>query len=388
MTRYQLTPESVPLLIELAVPIERSEAVQRVARERGTPAPRLDEIFEALLTSGILKAESTLSAQSSAMSFAFGKLTDHRAMLADTSRLRGFRAAIERLVRSGDTVVDVGSGSGILSFFAARAGAKTVYGLESERIVEDARQLAADNGLARQVTFVEGDAARFSSPVPADVVMGEWIGLFLFDEWRHFEAFAKVRDSSLRKGGVVIPQRVHMFLVPVEDSRLYLDAGLGFWEVPLYGLDFRLGRARALEHPRMSLRAVHRNSFLGEPQEILDLDCATSDVHAYFFEKSWKTPCVRDAMCHGFAGYFLLDLAPGIRLDTSPFALQTHWHQSYFPMEAFFVRAGDQLMTHVKTTPDEGTGAPSLTLSLELERGEEILHRAACTYPVGDPRVV
>ncbi len=51
--------------------------------------------------------------------------------------------------------MDVGAGSGILSLFAARAGARVVYAIEGSKVAEAARRLVEKNGL-QDVVFNEG----------------------------------------------------------------------------------------------------------------------------------------------------------------------------------------------------------------------------------------
>ena len=60
----------------------------------------------------------------------FGDPGVQERLLLDRERCDRFREAIHAAVKSGDVVVDVGAGTGLLSFFAAEAGAKRVYAIE------------------------------------------------------------------------------------------------------------------------------------------------------------------------------------------------------------------------------------------------------------------
>lgn len=54
-------------------------------------------------------------------------------------------------------------------------------------------------------------------------------------------------------------------------------------------------------------------------------------------------------MFHGFIGHFTLDMAPDQVLSTSCGARETHWHQSYFPMPALHVLAGQAVTARLRS---------------------------------------
>ena len=88
----------------------------------------------------------------------------HRSMIRDRVRTEAFRRAIDAVVRPGDIVLDVGAGSGILSVFAARAGAARVYAVEQTSIAVLAQELAAANGVADIVRVIQGDVMDIEPP--------------------------------------------------------------------------------------------------------------------------------------------------------------------------------------------------------------------------------
>jgi predicted RNA methylase len=102
--------------------------------------------------------------------------------LLDSRRTRALQRGIDALVRAGDTVVDVGSGTGILALFAARAGAGRVIAVEAdERLAGWIAETVAANGLSDRVTVLTGDALRIDLP-EADVLVAELVETALIEE--------------------------------------------------------------------------------------------------------------------------------------------------------------------------------------------------------------
>jgi hypothetical protein len=74
-------------------------------------------------------------------------------MIGDSARFNAYTKAISRSVRPGDVVAEIGCGPAIFSLLACRAGAKRVYAIETEDVIDVARQIAGANGFADRVHF-------------------------------------------------------------------------------------------------------------------------------------------------------------------------------------------------------------------------------------------
>jgi SAM-dependent methyltransferase len=103
--------------------------------------------------------------------------------LVDLRRTNAFRVALRATVRPGDVVVDAGSGSGILAFLAAEAGASTVFAVEMDEVLADclSRSVAA-NHLTGIVRVLHGDVSSAPLPQDVDVFVCEMLDTGLLDE--------------------------------------------------------------------------------------------------------------------------------------------------------------------------------------------------------------
>jgi type III protein arginine methyltransferase len=105
----------------------------------------------------------------------------HVPMLRDLARNQAFEDALQRAVTPNSRVLDVGSGTGLLAMFAARAGARQVFSCEANTpLAGVAREIVRDNGYSRQVTILSKHSSDIDVDTdlggPVDLVVAEIIG--------------------------------------------------------------------------------------------------------------------------------------------------------------------------------------------------------------------
>lgn len=106
----------------------------------------------------------------------------HYNMLLDATRVGAFREAIQLAVKPGMHVVELGGGTGILSSFAARQGARVSCVERNPQLVQKARELIDGNGLADRVEVIESDAFAYLPSEPVDVVICEMLHVAMLRE--------------------------------------------------------------------------------------------------------------------------------------------------------------------------------------------------------------
>lgn len=145
----------------------------------------------------------------------------HHNMLMDRHRMQSFKSAIAYAVRPGATVVDLGGGTGVLSFFAAQA-ARKVYCVEyNPELVREARRMLAQNRHGERVEVIEADALLYMPPEPVDVVICEMIHVGMLRE-KQVEVIEAFKRRYLARFGaplpLFIPEAVIMAAQPVQQD--------------------------------------------------------------------------------------------------------------------------------------------------------------------------
>lgn len=145
----------------------------------------------------------------------------HHNMLMDDRRMQGFKAAIEQVVFPGAKVLELGGGTGVLSWFAA-ARAEKVWCVEfNPDMVTEARRLLSRNREGHKVEVVHADALEYLPPEPVDVVICEMIhvGMLREKQVQVIESFKRrYRERFGSKLPVFVPEAVIMAVQPVQQE--------------------------------------------------------------------------------------------------------------------------------------------------------------------------
>jgi histone-arginine methyltransferase CARM1 len=139
-------------------------------------------------------------------------------------------------------VLDVGTGSGILAFFALQCGAKKVYAVDASDAVHIAEKLARSNGFSEdRMVIIKGKIEEVDLPERVDVIVSEPIGFLLVHE-RMLESYVAARDKFLKPGGLMMPASGSIIIAPLSDHALFKEQSdkVAFWDCgEFFGLDLR-----------------------------------------------------------------------------------------------------------------------------------------------------
>jgi len=270
----------------------------------------------------------------------------HEDMLKDAVRTGSYSRAITRNKHlfANKIVLDVGSGTGILSLFAARSGAKHVYGVECSEVVRTAQKIVDANGLADKVTFIQGKVEEITLPVDkVDILISEWMGYFLLYE-SMLDTVLFARDKWLAPGGLIFPDQASLYIAAIEDAD-YKDEKIGFWS-NVYGFDFSCVKKCVMEEPIVDV--VDEGAIVTDACRILSLDLRTCTKESLDFVAHYKLTLQRKDFLHAFIAWFDVQFTAchkPVVFTTGPHGRFTHWKQTVFYMQDVLVCEKGETLT-------------------------------------------
>jgi len=247
----------------------------------------------------------------------------HVAMLNDRARTSSLIAGIREVVRPGDVVIDIGTGTGILAIAAIRAGARHVYAIEATNIGKSAMAVFEANGLADQITLKEGWSTQISLPELADVLVSDVIGSEPLAE-NVLEITADAVKRLLKRNARLIPNKVKIFGLPVTIPRIELmkhtftAEAVENWR-SWYGVDFSPFAEVAKNSPhKFSIKPVEALYWISLSEPVLLAEVDFKDIGQLVIDNTATVTANVSGPLDGLLEYFEMEVGQAMRYSTHP----------------------------------------------------------------------
>jgi protein arginine N-methyltransferase 1 len=311
--------------------------------------------------SPIMKGDAAAKASDYANYFcSYAELYHQKQMLMDHNRMRAYHDSImlNKSLFEGKTILDVGTGSGVLAIWAAQAGAAKVYAVEFTDMALHAKALVEKNNLTEIVEVIQTSAEDLDlGDVRVDIIISEWMGYFLLRE-SMVDSVLRARNRWLKPGGTLFPSHATMLwgAITYEEDRvekqdeytssmrdwdIFVKEMADTYKVDMSVLDKHYEREQREYYIYSSLwTELGMQHVVGQPAVVrrLDLNTCTIADAANVPKVDWSVQVDFNTRVSGFAGWFTVDFAGSegtpvkqrVVLSTGPEGGRTHWGQQVF----------------------------------------------------------
>ncbi|KAG9342937.1 hypothetical protein JZ751_015153 [Albula glossodonta] len=300
----------------------------------------------------------------------------HEEMLKDEVRTLTYRNSMfhNKHLFKDKVVLDVGSGTGILCMFAAKAGARKVIGIECSSISDYAVKIVKANKLDHIVTIIKGKVEEVELPVEeVDIIISEWMGYCLFYE-SMLNTVIYARDKWLKPDGLIFPDRATLYVTAIED-RQYKDykihckwLAISSSQLPpaiacmvsdrgwenVYGFDMSCIKEVAIKEPLVDV--VDPKQLVSSACLIKEVDIYTVKIEDLSFTSPFCLQVKRNDYIHALVTYFNIEFTRCHKrtgFSTSPESPYTHWKQTVFYLDDYLtVKTGEEIFGTINMKPN------------------------------------
>lgn len=267
----------------------------------------------------------------------YSHISIHEAMIKDKVRTQSYKLAIDKnkFLFKDKVVLDIGSGTGILSLFSASNGAKHVYAVENSSIAYFSQQIIIKNGYQDKITIIKGKIEEIELPVnKVDIIISEWMGYFLLFE-SMIDSVIFARDKWLDKNGLILPDQFNLNVALSNQGSSNRESKLNYWD-NVYGFDF--SNLKSLVNIEPSIEICNKHLICSEICKIFEIDMYTIKKEDVDFSSSWSVRIFNStsditSMISWFDVNFNKGLESKVAFTTSPYNTSTHWKQTAFYLD-------------------------------------------------------
>lgn len=286
----------------------------------------------------------------------YSLLSQQQNMMQDYVRTATYQRAIfdNSIDFEGKVVMDVGAGSGILSFFAAQTGAAKVYAVEASSMAQHANSLIKSNGMQGKIKIIAGKIEDIEIPEKVDVIISEPMGYMLLNE-RMLESYLHAK-KFLKPNGKMYPTQADLYIAPFTDEALFMEqaAKANFWnQNSFYGIDLSVLKPVAFdEYFKQPVVDTFDPRIIISPPVKHSINFLTAcEFDLLNIEIPVKYNVQAASVVHGLAFWFdvaFIGSTVPVWLSTAPTQPLTHWYQvrCLFP-QPFLVTRAAQLVGKV-----------------------------------------
>lgn len=244
-------------------------------------------------------------------------------MIADGPRINAYVAALRQAIRPDSVVIDLGCGPGFFALVACQLGARRVFAIEPDNIIQVGRDAARDHGVADRIEFIQSLSTKVTLPEQADVIVSDLRGILPWFQ-QHIPSIVDARSRFLAPGGILIPSLDRLWVAVVEAPSKYAEV-VRPWE------ENALSSGRKLSVNSLGKIRVRPENLLGQPVCWHELDYR--QVEEVNVCRTISLPVARSGTAHGLAVWFDAELFAGNGFSNAPSETGLIYGNAFFAFE-------------------------------------------------------